>query len=157
MTCLIWYNECVYHPHQHMASQMIQRGYRDLQAWHCSTGHRFQHQPYLANPYYGPKDLLYPKSTTQPWLSDLLHVHLKSTTVPPLCLLTTDSVQFMDPSPTNFPSAHFNALILQHPVFTRSSSSLLKQQHLWEASILPMTIRVYWSKCGVVTSSSFHN
>ena len=44
------------------------------------TVHRFLHQRYLAIPYYGPKDLLYPTSTTQPRLRDLLHP--KPTTLP---------------------------------------------------------------------------
>ena len=72
----------------------------------------------------------------------------------PLCLLTTDSVQWAHtplphskyPSPTSFPPARFNTLIFQHPVFARSSSSLLKQQHLPESGIVLMTIRAYWSK-----------
>ena len=42
-----------------------------------------------------------------------------------------------DPSPTSFPPARFIALILQHPVFMRSSSSLLKQQYLPESSFSP--------------------
>ena len=116
----------------------------------------------FGDPYYGSKDLLYPKSTTQPRLRDLLHP--KSTALPH-CLLTADSVQWAhtplphskDSSPTSFPPAHFNALILQHPVFAWSSGSLLKQQHLPESGILLMTIRAYQSKCWVVTSSSFQN
>ena len=40
--------------------------------------------------------------------------------------------------------------IVQHPVFVRSSSGLLEQQHLPESGILLMTVRAYWSKRRVV-------
>ena len=145
-----------------MAPQMNQRGQRNLQAWHCSTGHRFLHQWYLASAKYGPKDLLYPKSTSHPRPRDLLHP--KSTILPPPVLannwFSSVSTHSSPPyskhsSPTSFPSAHFNALILQHPVFTWSSSSLLKQRLLPQSGILLMKIRAYWSKRRVVTSSSF--
>ena len=92
----------------------------------------------FGNPYYWPKDLLYPPF--QP--------------PSPPCLLTTDSVQWAHappppPPPPSIPvppvSARFNALMFQHPIFAWSSSCLLKQQHLPESGILLMTIRAYCS------------
>ena len=111
-------------------------------------------------------DLTSQSAQPTPDWGDLLHP--KSTTFPPSCLLTTDSVQWTHtPLPPlqgsqshQFPARppeHFNALILQDPVFARSSSSLLKQQHLPESGILLMTFRAYWSKRRVVNPSSFQN
>ena len=55
----------------------------------------------FGDPYYGPRDLLYPKSTTQPRLRDLLHPKSTNLPSPSLCLLTTDSVQWAHtPPPT---------------------------------------------------------
>ena len=107
---------------------------------------------------------IYPKSTTQPRLMDLLHP--KSTTLP-LCLLTTDQfseLTLLSPHSKN-PSQQYHqfpACTLQRtnppaPSFARSPSSLLKQQHLPESGILLRTIRAYRSKRRVVTSSSFQN
>ena len=157
-----------HHTYQLMAHQTHQGGHRNIQARHSSTGHRFLHQWYLATPYYGPKDLLYPKSITQPRLRDLLHP--KSTTLPPPVLVNNwfssvsthscappPSPRIPVTSPTSFPPTHFSALILQHPGVAWSSSSLLKQQHLPESGILLMTIRAYWLKRRVVTSSSPQN
>ena len=87
----------------------------------------------FGDPYYGPKDLLYPKSTTQSRLRDLLHPTCKSTTLPSPVLannwfssVSTHSSSLLQGSKSHqFPPAWFNALILQHPVFALSSSSLL--------------------------------
>ena len=83
----------------------------------------------FGDPYYGPKDLLYPKSTTPQ--TEGSHTS-KPTTLPPLVLVnnwlssvSTHSTPPLPHSPTQripvpqFPACtvRFNALILQHPVF----------------------------------------
>ena len=123
------------HTHQLMAHHTHQGGHRNLQARHCSTGHRFLHQWYLATP------------TTD--------LHPKSTTLPPHVLVNWFSSVSTHSSP---PTQRIPVtLILQHPFSAWSSSSLLKQQHLPESGILRMTIRAYRLKRRVVTSSSFQN
>ena len=81
----------------------------------------------------------------------------------PLCLSTTDSVQWAHTPPqsqSTIPPVPACTLQRTNPPassFAWSSSSLLKQQHLPESGILRRTIRAYWSKRRVVTSSSFQN
>ena len=101
--------------------------------------------------FHGPKDLLYPKSTTQPRLMDLLYP--KSTTIP-LCLLTTDSVQwahtplpsFQVNNTTSFPPAHFP----HDPPAT--ASSRVRHSHEDDQSILIET-----SKKGVLFRTNYYS
>ena len=134
--------------------QMHQGRHQNLQARHCSTGHRFLHQWYLAT-LTTDRRIFYIQSP-QPnpdWEISYLYIWFSSVSSSP----PTPRIRVT--SPTSFSPAHFNALILQHPVFMWSSSSLhvLKQQHLPSSGILLMTIRAYWSKRWVVTSRSFQN
>ena len=149
--------------HSHIKDHQIdwQAGHRNLQSRHCTTGHQW----YLATPTTDRR-IFYIQSPqpTPDWGISYILSHPPS--LPPHVLVNNwfSSVSThssfppphsKDPSPTSFPPAHFNAVILQYPVFARSSSSQLKQQHLPESGILLMTIRAYWSKRQVVTSSSF--
>ena len=108
---------------------------RDLQAWHCCTGHRFLHQRYLETATTDRR-IFYIQSPQPNTDWGISYILSEPPSLPPLCLLTTDSVQWAHtplPPPTPripVPPAHFNALILQHSVFMWSSSSLLKQQYL---------------------------
>ena len=64
-----------------------------LWVWRSPTGHRFLHQRYLATPTTDRRIFYIQSQTTQPRLRDLLHTMSTTLTPPPLCLLTTDSVQ----------------------------------------------------------------
>ena len=57
----------------------------------------------FGDPYYGPKDLLYPKSTTQP-NPDRGISYILSQTTSPLCLSTTDSYQWTHTPPISVTS-----------------------------------------------------
>ena len=144
-----------HHTHQHMASQTHQRSHRDLQARHYfgfEAGHRFLHQRYLAT-LITDRMIFYIQSP-QPTPDWGMSYILSQPPSLPLCLLTTDSVQWAhtalpDPSPTSFPPARFNALILQHPVFARSSSSLLKQQRLRHSPDDDQSMLIETSSCNL--------
>ena len=83
--------------------------------WPHGTLFRVKSDPGVFRVYYGPKNLLYPKSTTQPKLRDLLHP--KSTTLPPPVLVnkwfssvsTHSSPPLQDPSQQHH---HFPACTL---------------------------------------------
>ena len=135
-----------HHTHQHMASQMHQRGHRDLQTWHCSTGHRFVHQQYLATPTMDRR-IFYNHNTPPDW--GISYIPSKPPSLPQ-CLLTTDSVQWAHTPLPPLQGSQSHTVSRTNPVFTQSSSSRLKRQlHLPESGILLMMIRAYWSKCQV--------
>ena len=118
-------------------------------------------RPLLA---YVPKDLLY-QSTTHPRLTDLLRP--KSTTLP-LCLLTTDSVQWAhrsspppppphskDSSPTSFPPAHptvHMALVGYLIVFSFVTKCGQTIEFLLWGTIVPLNFLVGYH-CSIVAST----
>ena len=123
-----------HHTHQHMASQTHhRRGHRDLQAWHCSTGHRFLHQRYLATPTTDRR--IFYIQNPQPTPDWGISYILSQPPSLPLCLLTTDSVQWAqtppppppphskDPSPT----MRFPACTLQYTNPPASSLRVISQ------------------------------
>ena len=151
--------------YQLMAHQMHQGVHLNFQAQNSCTGHRFLHQWYLATPTTDWRIFYIQSPQPNPdWGISYIRSQPPSL---PLCLLTTDSVQWAHtpllPLQGSQSQYHqFAACTLQRTnppasSFAWSSSSLLKEEHLPKSGILLRTIRAYWSKRWVVTSSSFQN
>ena len=86
-----------HHTYQLMAHQTHQRGHRNLQARHSSTGHRFLHQWYLATPT--TDRMIFYIQSPQPAPDWGISYILSQPPSLPLCLLRTDSFSEHNSSP----------------------------------------------------------
>ena len=150
-----------HHTYQLMAYQMHQRGHQNIQARHCSTGHQFLHQRYLATPATHRRIFYIQNPQPNPdWgISNILR---KPPSLP-LCWSTTDWFSehtLLSPTLIGSKSYQFPACAPHRTNPPISSLRVIFQQSTKAAApsrvrILLKTIRAYSSKRPVVISSFF--